>query len=295
LVRVSEATAGAGWSGTVSVTYNGVAIATKTGKISGNIASISATAAKVVKNDGSARAGAFRFEAKDAAGNIVPLSTLALTSSSVANAITSASAGTASTADTKGYGTLTAGSGSAGSTSIVVQTTLASGTVVKSNAFTILVGGAAYTYSAKFDKAKYAQGDIATLTISFKDSKGNAANSGDSVTALALTQAAIDATISSPMLEKIGNVPGVSDLPNENGQIVYKFNVGGSGITFAAGKYNAVVTYPALTNGEAQTVGYEVTASGGGVSNSDILASIVKLITAINKQIAALQKLLLKK
>jgi hypothetical protein len=38
-----------------------------------------------------------------------------------------------------------------------------------------------------------------------------------------------------------------------------------------------------------------ITAPTGGVSNADVLKAIVSLIASINKQIAALQKALLKK
>jgi hypothetical protein len=50
-----------------------------------------------------------------------------------------------------------------------------------------------------------------------------------------------------------------------------------------------------LLGGANQTVAYKVVAPSTGVSNADVLKAIVSLIASINKQIAALQKALLKK
>jgi hypothetical protein len=80
---------------------------------------------------------------------------------------------------------------------------------------------------------------------------------------------------------------------------VYTFTVGTS-VGVIPGKYNAVVSFPTTnTNGAALgtanvSVGYEISASGA-VSNADVLKSIVSLIASINKQIQALQKLILKR
>ena len=288
--EVGEATAGAGWAGTVTVTYNGVVIATKSGKITGQVAKLTIESVKIGKNNGSASADAFRYEAKDAAGNTLPLAAASVVYSLSSNTavIATAVGTTASTADTRGYGSITCSTSATGSVDLTMQTTLGNGTVIKSNTVKALCGGAADTYTAKLDKAKYAQGDVATLTVTFKDAKGALANSYDSVTNLA----AANASISFPMAKQIGAV-SQADVTDVNGAIAYKFNVGDVS-SFAAGKYNVVVTFGTPANGAAQTVAYEVSGAGG-VSNSDILASIVKLITAINKQIAALQKLLLKK
>jgi len=45
---------------------------------------------------------------------------------------------------------------------------------------------------------------------------------------------------------------------------------------------------------ESITVAYKI-AGSGGVSNADVLKAIVSLIASINKQIAALQKALLRR
>jgi hypothetical protein len=289
-VIVSEGTAGSGWSGTVSVTYNGTLIATKTGKITGNVAKLEVEVVKIGKNNGSASADAFRYKATDSVGNALALAAASVVYSSSSNtAVISTAVGTtASTSDTRGYGSYTCATSATGSVDLVLKTVLTNGTTISSNTVKALCGGSADTYTASLDKAKYAQGDVATMKVTFKDSKGALANSYDSVTNLA----AANASISTPMMKQIGAI-SQADVTDVNGQVIYKFNVGDVS-SFAAGKYNSVVSFGTPANGAAQTVAYEVSGAGG-VSNSDILASIVKLITAINKQIAALQKLLLKK
>jgi len=289
-VYVSEATSGAGWSGTLSVTYNGIQIATKTGKITGQASKLEVEVVKVGRNNGAASTNALRFKATDPAGNTIPLGTSDVTfDEATPNGIVStAAATTASTTDTRGYGSFTCASTATGKASIVLKHTTSAGVTIKSAPVDAYCGGAAATYSAALDKAKYAQGDVAKLTVTFKDAKGALANSYDSIT----VESATNASISFPMTKQIGAI-AYSDLPNSKGQVEYKFNVGDVS-SFSAGKYNAVVTFGTPADGSAQTVAYEVTGAGG-VSNSDILASIVKLITAINKQIAALQKLLLRR
>ena len=66
--------------------------------------------------------------------------------------------------------------------------------------------------------------------------------------------------------------------------------------TQTAGSYQAVVTIPTLNGGigETQTVSFTV-ASAPGVTNAEVLKSIVSLIASINKQIQALQKLILRR
>ena len=49
------------------------------------------------------------------------------------------------------------------------------------------------------------------------------------------------------------------------------------------------------TDTAAKTVQYKIASTSTAVSNADVLKAIVSLIASINKQIAALQKALLKK
>jgi hypothetical protein len=77
-----------------------------------------------------------------------------------------------------------------------------------------------------------------------------------------------------------------------DGSVVYKWTVGTTG-TFAAGTYTGVISYSGLPLSTNATPTYKVVSGGDTTSNADILKSIVALIASINKQIQALQKLIL--
>jgi hypothetical protein len=81
-----------------------------------------------------------------------------------------------------------------------------------------------------------------------------------------------------------------------NGAVVYTYTVGTSG-TFTEGSYQSIVDFALSgTTGSVQTAAYKVSTTGTpGVTNADVLKSIVALIASINKQIQALQKLILKR
>jgi hypothetical protein len=295
-VAVGEATAGAGWSGTVTVTYNGVVMATKTGKISGNIKTLTVTAKKIGKNDGSANTDSIEYQATDAAGNNVVLAYGDVKYSSSTNAaLVSSFAGSAdNTTSSAGKGGFVCANSTSlfGTADIVLQTTLADGTIVKSNTVKVTCGGAASTYTAALDKAKYVQGDIATLTISFLDAKGAVANSYDAV-----ANATPDQAFTANQMERV-TAHAASAKPNDKGQLVYTFTVGTASGAIP-GAYNAVISLPTLnaisgTKATNQTVAYTIDG-GVSVTNADVLKSIVALIASINKQIQALQALILKK
>ena len=297
-VRVGEATAGAGWAGTVTVSYNGVLIATKTGKITGKAAKLVGTPYKIAKTGGATTTNAFLYTLTDAAGNGLATSaaSIVMTSSSNSAVVSDANGYTAAAygntyGDYVGQGTYTCTS-TAGTSSVVIQTTLSDATVIKSAPFTATCGGAAATYTASFDKASYIQGEVAVLTIVWKDSRGFAANSTDAVDTI--TSNASNMSISAPMLAQVGAFTSETK-PGLAGTTTVNFTVGtSSGLT--EGSYNAVVNVPNLnTLGKAQSVAYKVTTGTSAVSNADVLKSIVSLIASINKQIQALQKLILKR
>jgi hypothetical protein len=79
-----------------------------------------------------------------------------------------------------------------------------------------------------------------------------------------------------------------------DGTRTYTFTVGGSSAV-TAGAYVAIVEYASLLNGTKQTPAYKVSTGSSDVSNAEVLKSIVALIASINKQIAALQKLILQR
>jgi len=295
-ISVGEATADAGWVGTVTVTYNGVVIATKAGKITGKAKTLTVAALKVGSNSVSgANATSLAYQVTDAAGNnvIVAYGDIVYSSSTNAAMVSVAAGESSNTTSDVGTATFTCAQSASlyGTADIVLQTTLSDGTIIKSNAVKVTCGGAGAAYTASFNKAVYAQGDVATLTIQFKDAKGGVANS---ITAVAAT----DQVITANQMERV-TAHAATAKPDKNGQLVYTFSVGtSSGVV--GGKYNAVVSFPTANTAGAAigtanvSVAYEINA-GASVSNADVLKSIVALIASINKQIQALQKLILKR
>ena len=137
-----------------------------------------------------------------------------------------------------------------------------------------------------WDKASYVAGEIATLTVQFLDSKGNKANNVGAPGSL---------TITAPMMTAVSATDSASNLPTKNdGTRTYTWTVGkSSGIT--TGTYTSIVEYASLVAGTKQTPTYKVGTGTSEVTNAEVLKSIVALIASINKQIQALQKLLLKR
>ena len=289
-IRVQEASTGKGWTGTIKVTLNGILLATKSGTILGDVSKITLTPKKIGKNDGNASTDAFEYQATDANGTTVALAHGSLTlSDSSASGIVSAAAGTATNSSSAaGKGTITCVSGATGKSSVTMQFILPSGTVIKSNAAEFSCAGAASTYTASLDKASLVQGDIATVTVKFLDAKGNPANSIDAVTANPN-----DAVISANQLTLVTAYKN-SQTADVNGEVKFTLTAGtASGVV--DGSYNAIVSFPTINSqkGSNQTVAYKVSSGSTAVSNADVLKSIVALIASINKQIQALQKLIL--
>ena len=295
-ISVGEATAGAGWSGTVTVTYNGVVMATKTGKISGKASKLTVAPLLIGKNDGNPSAAAFAYQVTDAAGNnIAVTATDIVFASSTNSALVSAAVGSVNNSTTDaGAGTFTCANSASltGTADLVMRTTLSDGTVINSNTMTVRCGGAAAKYTASWDKATYAQGDVAKLTVKFTDAVGAIANSYDDISA------GTNQVVTANQMERVTAYPAAAEVDGD-GNFVYTFTVGTS-TGVIAGKYNAVVSFPTVnTRGAAigaanVTAGYEISGSGA-VSNADVLKSIVSLIASINKQIQALQKLILRR
>jgi hypothetical protein len=295
-LNVSQPTANAPVSTTVTITYNGTVVCTKSVAIAGEVASMKASSVKTGDLGGASNSAAFKIQTFDSAGNLVlprAAAAFAAVPASLNSTVSAASIETAATmltgdtADAYSTGAFTCGS-TAGSSAIVLAYQNASGTIVTSSPIAVRCADNPYKYTASFDKASYVQGEIATLSVQFLDIKGNKANG--------LTTGAASAVVTAPMLTMVGT-PVVNALPDANGVVKFTFTVGtSSGIT--AGSYNALVDFPTLTAAETatiQTVPYKVSTGDTGVSNADVLKAIVSLIASINKQIAALQKALLRR
>ena len=300
---ITEATAGAGWTGSVTVSFNGVVLATKSGTISGLPSKIVATPL-VIGHTNATIDSAVSYQAYDAAGNVtvIPVAQVALSSSdntAAVTAISPAGDGNNSTNSSTSTGLLKVSGGTtAGTSNVVLQYTRPDGVVVKSNSFAFTVGGAAASYTATLDKSKYAPGDIATLTIKFLDSNGKVAASNSSLYTVSGTNNTWNATLTLPQLTQIGSAGAVGAAgsnvyqatgnvsPDATGTIVLKWTVGTTEASYAGS-----VDFPTVdaVAGSAQAVSYSV--SSGSTSLNDVLKGIVSLIASINKQIAALAKL----
>jgi hypothetical protein len=309
-IAVKQLTANAPANTTITISYNGVVVATKSIVIQGQVATITASS-PVIAQLGTSNADAFRLEYADAAGNrLIPsdqTSATTVDSATLNTVVTGASIATASTdapAAAKGTvvcgGTASTGSG-AGSANLRMQYVNASGTIVYSNVWTQKCAGNAYSYTASFDKAVYAPGSIATLSLTFKDKAGNLANSyqavsGDAavITVDGSTSAAAITAPSSSATATLKDYAGARSVDAE-GVKTYRW-ITDTTLRTAAALVN--VPQVVTNSGGVQqkvTVAYTVANPNATVTNEDILKSIVSLIASINKQIQALQKLILRR
>jgi len=297
-----------GFSTTVSISWNGVVVGTKSFTFYGEVAFMVATPRRIGQL-ATNNADMARVTYTDSAGNaLITLGTTATTvvSSTTTSAVTNAVIGTQGSATDAAKVTITCGpnSGSAflggGTAKLQLQhLNTGSGTVVKSNVFDATCQGNAYSYTAGFDRAVYTPGSIATLTITFKDRDGDLANGYDTWAATNVV------TVTGGPSATAVAIPTTTDKADSGtglaGIKTYQFVVGST-----EGDFQAVVSVPDITPGLTvsarsgsnssqtnQTVAYTVKASTTSVSNADVLKSIVALIASINKQIQALQKLIL--
>jgi hypothetical protein len=295
-----------GFTTTVSILWNGAVVGTKTIKFQGEVAKLAVTVDAVAQNGATSTGGVIgSVSYSDDAGNtLIPTSGTSAVSSSL-DAVVQGVTVThpSSILDPFGYYDVTCGGSSVtglggGTTNVVFQfVNPVSGSIVKSAPAAISCAGNATSISASFDKATYAPGDIATLTISGKDAAGNAANAvqdwkGSSTLFSITTPTNLTiVTAVSTTAVYFTSAPGAK---------TYKFIVGTT-----EGSFNAIIVPGNTLSGNNVSAGgaglanvtakYSVAAPSTGVTNADVLKAIVSLIASINKQIAALQKALLKK
>jgi trimeric autotransporter adhesin len=287
---------------TVTVSANGTVIGTKTITILGLAASIEVPQADVKYGLGSGSQSTttnqFKFIVKDNAGNrleLAPAATGAIagTKYDPASGVTAVTtAGLRATSYRSpldnsgagdGAGTFTCSSTVSGSQSVTVGFYNPALVLVKSNAFTVncSVGGI-NTFSVSTDKATYSPGEIATLTIKGSDALGKPVSD-------TTTMGAGYVNLSMPGMTLIGAAASSADTFTA-GVKTYKFRV-----DQAEGSFVGQAQPTATTDDAAKTVAYTIKSSTATVSNADVLKSIVSLIASINKQIRALQKLILKR
>ncbi len=315
-VRIDQPTSGNPLTTTVTISYNGTTVCTKTVTIRGAVAKLTVANVGTQNLDGVGSAttsngnqwmyqktqlftaGLFTVVATDSAGNIVStpsdLGTYSAASGTgvqvpAISVISRSSTAVATTPLVYNYGSWSCGS-TAGESQVTIRfTTTATGKSVVSDPFKARCAGNASTYTASLDKASYIQGDIAKATVKFFDSKGNPANNVTAVGANTWVlpyMTGVDFTVA--------NGASSTAVSDANGEIVYTFTVGAT-TAAVAGTYTGIIEYSVPALGVKSTPTYKLSTGGDTTTNADVLKSIVALIASINKQIQALQKLILKR
>jgi hypothetical protein len=307
-VYVNQPAANTAGTATVTLTRNGTVIGTKTLNWAGDAATIALIPASSSANfangyatysSGDAKNLNVAYVVKDAAGNAVTLTTQP-TLSDATGALLGASLsaatdtdGTAAAGDidtlyqtsSNGYGLATMllpSSTLSGAGSYTLSFVNAVGATIKSSVNNATVSrGGINSFEASWDKATYAPGDIATLTITAKDAFGNLIADGTAATGL-------DLIVSTTGLTSVGSALTVTSTFSA-GKITQKYAAGNDDGSYA---YSVDIT---TATPQSAAVGAVKIAGVAGTTNADVLKAIVSLIASINKQIAALQKALLRR
>jgi hypothetical protein len=300
-VLVTQPVANVGGSTTVTITYAGAVVGTKTITFAGDVASITVdtvNSATVIGNGVSSTSSGTSFAknvvytVKDAAGNAISglAPTLVDATGAMLGATLSTSADATITVPSSsaslnvGYSTINHAGGTAtanfGAGSYKIQVLNAAGVAVKSNEVKVTVASTTtFSFTASFDKASYVPGDFATLTISAKDVFGNPMPTGKTLPGLVIA-VSTGLTVAGSACDSAST-----------------FKAGVKTCTYAVGNTAGSYSWSvALTTASDQSpVTGVVKNVDGAASNAEVLKSIVALIASINKQIAALQKLILKR
>jgi len=306
-IYAKQPTASTAGTSTISISVDGITVATKVINWAGQVASLtvneavsnavfSTSQADNTANIGSVAMGGsgIVYIPKDAAGN-----TVTLTAHPTVYAATGALVGATLSATTAtGYGAYSSSSTGYGYSMLVVPANALSGAGTYQLALTDDSGayvlspvikttvsrGSTNSFVASWDKAAYKFGDIATLTITVKDLYGNLMADGTALTGL--TAGLI---VSTAGFTPMGTACSDSSV----------VAAGVKTCKYAAlnteGTYSYSVDLNTVTAQSATLGSVPVAPSTVGVSNADVLKSIVALIASINKQIQALQKLILKR
>jgi hypothetical protein len=293
-ISVGQAVANTPYKCVVTLAINGAVIATRTFVLQGQVTKL-VVSDQVIAHTGVDTTAAFYVDAQDASGNSVPDVTIGSVTSTYNASVTGVSVPAVSEVTAGTPGTVTCDvKGS--NTGLKLYAQNASVALVYSDAFSVSCAGSPVNYAASLDKASYTIGEVATLTITAKDSAGNltwdGAELGDSTSATTASTYAV--SIAGGPMTQVGTI--VSTDSFVSGVKKYKFTVGG----ISSGSFQLVVDLPVYNSTTysqtAAAVAYKVTTGAdGGVQLADVLKAIVSLIASINKQIAALQKALLKK
>jgi len=304
-------------SGTVKLSVDGVDVATKTVTIVGQLAKITVSEDQIAIRNfaggssntglsstvygsapyGAASAGdsswvpSHSYMGYDSAGNTVPV-TAAIVTSTLDAQVTSvgqnqpAAPRNANVYLRSGGLTFACADTSGSNAKLQVKATAADTTTIYSNVFNVTCAGSAVNYTASSDKTSYSAGDVMTVTVNFKDKSGKPINDYAKTSATSYV-----GTIASGAIKASVAAPAAGDYAVA-GVAKYKYILDQTG-----GNYSVSVDFPLVNNTSYNQAALTmpVTIASTGTSNTEVLAAIVKLIASINKQIAALQKALLKK
>jgi hypothetical protein len=277
---------------TVKLSYDGVEAWSKSIKCAGDVAKVVATQRSKTLLAGGANAGAISYQIFDDAGNALRGKAATIHGASATGVMYTSATGSATTSYTTTNSTL----GTAGRISVAmgaagiglgtakIRALMADGsTYVYSDVMSFTSSTATISkYSASLDAAAYSMGGLITLTIKATDAYGLPVADG---TALGSTTADLNVSVSGATAV---TAPAYTDT-SKDGAWEYKYTAG-----INDGMWVAGVQLKHITGDTAKQSTYKINSSGG-VSNADVLKAIVSLIASINKQIAALQKALLKK
>jgi len=300
-VYVKQPTSNTAGTSTVTISLQGTVLATKTINWTGQVATLavdeanscgifSTNQADTTSNIGG---GCVVYVAKDAAGNVVNLSSqpsVADATGALVGASTSTTTAAAFAAlqdSSVGYGytmLIIPNNELSGAGSYQLKLTNASNATIKSQVVKVKVSrGGVDSFSVSFDKASYNPGNIAIVTITAKDAYGNLIADG---TALG-TGTTVD--LNTAGFTSVGTACSATST-FLNGVKTCKFAVGND-----VGSYSYSIDIPTSTPQSASVGALDIVSKTATVSNAEVLAAIVKLIASINEQIALLQKQLKKK
>ena len=266
---------------TVKASYNGTEVASKNIAFKGDLATVKSVLQDAAISDASTGAG--YYDVFDSAGSriagVTNATAVELTGSLIGASI---SFDTSTGTSTQGAYTINAVDNNRGSGTFKIRATTNAGAFIYSPAITHVVSGSKTTYSMSLDKASYSPGEIITVTLSSKDSGGRIV---PDATTLATGPTLLDFTIAGATA--LSAAPAYGDA-SDNGSWKYKYYAGTTEGTWAVNFGLA-----AVVTDTAKQATYTIKSTSATVSNADVLKSIVSLIASINKQIQALQKLIL--
>jgi hypothetical protein len=306
-VYVNQPVANTAGSTTVTLTLDGVTVGTKTLNWNGDIASIQIlSSSKTSFTNGAlapcnaattpaGAAGNIIYVVKDAAGNPVTLSTSPTVTDATGAFIgatigsgdsATAAHGCARQTSAVGYGVATMivpATALQGAGSFKLKIANSAAVEFKSNEWKGTVSnGATDKFVASWSSPSFAPGDLATLTIKALDAYGNPMAAGNVNTGLTVSVAS--------GFTAVGSACADTTLMDSAGSISCKYAAGNT-----EGSYSYSIDLTTATSQDPTVGALAVKLATPVTSNADVLKSIVALIASINKQIQALQKLILKR